>query len=524
MARDGLGEVGGPADRDSPEAEIEEVLAEGLRDTRFTPAERRRIMERLLPEGDRRSVLRFFIMQVLSVTIAVMGLTADSAAVVIGAMLVAPLMTPIVGFAAATALGLPRRMARSAVQVLMAVVVSIGLAVLLAAWQSNFELGSEILSRTSPDVRDLIVAVAAGAAGAYAVAREDLSASLPGVAVAVALVPPLATVGVVVQAGRMDLAAGAMLLFLANMVAIIITSMVVFFLTGVVPTLRLAARHRVITGVSIALVASFFAVGIPLTTRSVAASRTAQTETEVRTVVDRWLDSKDLEILDMKVQGEEVTLDLAGPDEPPRPYLLARDLVDVLGPDAMVDVRWSQVATGTASAEDNPEQSLTLRERIGPAVQEWLSEQQGGDRYELTGAELSGSSLDLEVVGPEAPIPTEGLTGRLGEILGQPVSVSVRWIPSLDVNSGRLSPEEEVAQITADWIGPRTSVSLVAAHVTDDDVTVDLAAVGDPLGLSRLTEALQDRFPGRDVTTRLTSLEPAPETGTVTGVDVAELG
>ncbi len=524
MVSDDLDETGGAPGRDSAENEIEEVLAEGLRDTRFTPAERRRIMERLLPEGDRRSVLRFFIMQLLSVTIAVMGLTANSAAVVIGAMLIAPLMTPIVGFAASTALGIPRRMARSATQVLAAIAVSIGLAVLLAAWQSNFELGSEILSRTSPDVRDLVVAIAAGAAGAYAVAREDLSSSLPGVAVAVALVPPLATVGVVIQAGRMDLAAGAMLLFLANMVAIIITSMVVFFLTGVVPTLRLASRHRAITGVSVALVVAFFAVGIPLTTRSVAASRTAQTETEVRMVVQQWLDGRKLEIFGLKVEGDEATLDLVGPDEPPRPFLLARALVPVLGPDATVDVRWSQVATGTASAEDNPEQSLTLRERIGPAVEEWLSEQGDGGRYEFTGAELNGSSLVLEVVGPEAPIPTEGLTRRLGEILGEPVSVSVRWIPSLDVNSGRLSPEEEVAQITDEWIGPRTSVSLVAAHVTEDDVIVDIAAVGEPLGLSRLREALQNRFEGRDVTIRLTSLTPAPETGTLTGVDLGDLG
>ncbi len=524
MVLDGLEESEGTSGGDSADTEIEEVLAEGLHDTRFTPAERRRVMERLLPEGDRHSLLRFFIMQVLSVTIAVMGLTANSAAVVIGAMLIAPLMTPIVGFAAATALGLPRRMVRSSIQVLVAVVVSIGLAALLAAWQSNFELSSEILSRTSPDARDLIVAIAAGAAGAYAVAREDLSSSLPGVAVAVALVPPLATVGVVIEAGRLDLASGAMLLFLANMVAIIITSMVVFFATGVVPTLRLAARHRVITGVSVALVAAFFAVGIPLTTRSVAASKSAQTEAEVRGVVSDWLGGRSLEILELTIDGDEVTLDLAGPDEPPRPFLLARDLVGIVGPDPVVDVRWLQVATGTASADDAPAQSLTLRERIGPAVLDWFSEQGDGGRYELTGAELNGSSLDLDVVGPEAPIPTDDLTRQLAEVLGRPVTVAVRWIPVLDVNSGQLSPEEEATRITGDWIGPRTSVSLAGVRVTEADVIVDLAAVGDPLGLSRLNDALEHQFAGRDVTVRLTSLESAPVTGTVTGVDVAELG
>jgi uncharacterized membrane protein len=76
------------------------------------------------------------------------------------------------------------------------------------------------------------VALAAGAAGAYATVREEVSAALPGVAVAVALVPPLATAGLVLEAGQVELAKGALLLYLANLVAIMSSGIAVFLATG----------------------------------------------------------------------------------------------------------------------------------------------------------------------------------------------------------------------------------------------------------------------------------------------------
>ena len=113
------------------------------------------------------------------------------------------------------ALGAPLR--RSLLVLVLASVGAIALSWFVALFLRDGPLSSEVISRTSPDARDLIVALAAGAAGAYATARPDLSSSLPGVAIAVALVPPLGVVGITLEAGRSDLARGALLLYATNL-------------------------------------------------------------------------------------------------------------------------------------------------------------------------------------------------------------------------------------------------------------------------------------------------------------------
>ena len=184
-------------------------------------------------------IAQFSVMLGLSVLVAVMGLSADSAAVVIGAMLLAPLMVPVMAIAAAISMALPRHLLRAAAIVAVASLASVLLAFLVAMILPDGQLPGEVLSRTSPDLRDLLVALAAGAAGAYATVRSDVSSALPGVAVAVALVPPLAAVGLTLEGGRADLAEGAALLYVANLTAIVLVGVLVFLLTGFVPPRRL---------------------------------------------------------------------------------------------------------------------------------------------------------------------------------------------------------------------------------------------------------------------------------------------
>jgi uncharacterized hydrophobic protein (TIGR00271 family) len=180
------------------------------------------VLDALALRPDANWAFRFGLMQALSVIIAVVGLTGDSAAVVIGAMLVAPLMTPLMALAASLAMGWHQRMLRSAVVVTLASGGSVLLAFLLASLVPGDGITEEVLRRTSPGTGDLVVALAAGVAGAYGTVRSDVSASLPGVAVAVALVPPLATIGVTLEAGERGLASGAGLLFVTNLSAIVL--------------------------------------------------------------------------------------------------------------------------------------------------------------------------------------------------------------------------------------------------------------------------------------------------------------
>ncbi len=205
--------------------------------------ERRRVIDGLFHEGPRTRpfVARFSSLMSLSVAIAVLGIISDSTAVVIGAMLVAPLMGPVLGVAAAMVMGWPKRVIRQTTLVIMGAVLAVGLAaaISLVVPGATRPLPAELIARTSPNLLDLGIALAAGAAGAYGQVRRQASDALPGVAVAVALVPPLAVVGVTLQLTEWQLALGAFLLFLVNVVGIVASAAITFIAAGFVPGRRL---------------------------------------------------------------------------------------------------------------------------------------------------------------------------------------------------------------------------------------------------------------------------------------------
>ena len=190
----------------------------------------------------------FVIMLVLSGIIAAAGVLLDSTATVIGAMIIAPLGTPILGIAAGIVTGRARMVVASLVWVsgAVAAVILIGAAfsIVLPAG-TNLDANSQITGRTSPQLMDLVAALATGVAGAFAMSRKDLSAVLPGVAIAISLVPPLAVVGVTLGQGDFDGAFGAFLLFFSNVVALIIAGAIVFTLAGYSrDALALPSRRR----------------------------------------------------------------------------------------------------------------------------------------------------------------------------------------------------------------------------------------------------------------------------------------
>ena len=222
--------------------------------------------------------------------------------------------------------------------------------IVLSRLLPSLELGSEILGRTSPDIRDLVVAIAAGAAGAYAVAHEDVSATLPGVAVAVALVPPLAATGILIGAREGVLAEGSALLYATNLFAIAFSALATLLITGVIPTARFFFRDSRMAAVVIGIFIATVAIAIPLTSRSLNAAESSRQQSDILTEVELWLGNKDLEVTTLDVIGTAVTVELTGLDEPPEAYALATRLVPVLGADAEVTVRWDARAQGSASA------------------------------------------------------------------------------------------------------------------------------------------------------------------------------
>ncbi len=182
--------------------------------------------------GGSEPAFRFYILVAISTLIASFGLVADSTAVVIGAMLVAPLMTPIFGIALALVRSDAHLLRRAARAELLGVIAAVSMGFILGLLLGDFDPTREMLSRTQPTLFDLLVAVLAGTAGAYALVDEKISPALPGVAIATAIVPPLANSGLCLALGEVNGGLGSFLLFFANFLSILIVASGIFILSG----------------------------------------------------------------------------------------------------------------------------------------------------------------------------------------------------------------------------------------------------------------------------------------------------
>jgi uncharacterized hydrophobic protein (TIGR00271 family) len=234
----------------------------------FLPRERRLDVLNELDEAASPG-FDYFLLVTLSCSIATFGLITNSVAVIIGAMLVAPLMSPILGLSLASVAG-EQRMFRKAIVALvegtfLAIALSalLGLIVKALPFDVLTDLPSEILARTHPSPFDLGIGLAGGAAAAYALAQPRLSAALPGVAIATALMPPLCTVGIGVALSNAGVAFGALLLFLTNLAAISFAGILVFVALGFRPRHVENAWHHIPRSVFISA-ALMLIITIPL--------------------------------------------------------------------------------------------------------------------------------------------------------------------------------------------------------------------------------------------------------------------
>lgn len=174
----------------------------------------------------------YYVMLFVSGVIAALGLLAGSTAAIIGAMIVAPLMGPIVGMAFAITMGNRRLLKQAGFSVLTGALLTIFTAYLICSVLGISTLNEEILQRTQPTLIDLAIGLAAGSAGAFAKTRREVADALPGVAIAVALVPPLSVIGIGISLWSREVALGSTILFLTNLAGIIVSGGLVFLWQG----------------------------------------------------------------------------------------------------------------------------------------------------------------------------------------------------------------------------------------------------------------------------------------------------
>ncbi len=200
----------------------------------------------------------------LSTAIASLGLLQDSAAVVIGAMLVAPLMTPLLGAGLALVQGNLPLMRSAAQAIILGFLTALAIGAALGSLVPLPSLSSELAARGQPTLLDLGVAFLSGVAAAYCVGRPNLSAALPGVAIAAALVPPIATIGISLALGDIDNARGSAMLFGVNVVAVIVGAAVSFFGAGIRSNRSLRRGNRWARAMLAALALVLVALTVPL--------------------------------------------------------------------------------------------------------------------------------------------------------------------------------------------------------------------------------------------------------------------
>ncbi len=225
--------------------------------------ERARIVKREIAEGSEPGI-RFYLMVVVSTMIASFGLTMNSTAVIIGAMLVAPLMTPIFGMALALIRSDGHLLGRATRAEIVGVVAAILMGFVLGKMYPALEPTPEMLARTQPQLFDLLVAVFSGFAGAYALVDEKISPALPGVAIATAIVPPLANTGLCFSVGAYAGGVGSFLLFFSNFLSILLVASAVFWFFGMAGKVHGLSRQILIKRFGLPIL-GFFSIALFLT-------------------------------------------------------------------------------------------------------------------------------------------------------------------------------------------------------------------------------------------------------------------
>lgn len=298
------------------------------------PADREDLVSTMLTRQE-EDPLSYWLQIVLAIGISTLGLVLDSTGVVIGAMLISPLMTPIVGLGMGLTTGSPFLTLRSTVRCLASIAVIIGLAALLTRLLPFHEMTAEIAGRTAPTLIDLGIASFCALAAGFTTVRQssDTVAAAAGTAIGIALVPPLCVCGYGVGIANGEVAWGAGLLFTANMCAILFFTVMLFYgigynlvdvsrlesecvkVAGRVARLAAALRRAFSTrygpllrfALPLALVAAIF---VPLSRALTEVAWKVRVQTEVRQVLDEVVDADHAMTTNLVVEHGQVSIRL----------------------------------------------------------------------------------------------------------------------------------------------------------------------------------------------------------------------
>lgn len=435
---------------------VEERLhGAALRALELTPADRASVLEGMFTRR-RRDAVTYWLQLLLSMGIATVGLVLGSTAVVIGAMLIAPLMGPIVELGMGLVVGSPVLTLRSFGRMAGSVLATIAGAAVLTMLLPFQEVTSEISTRTSPTALDLLLAVFVAVAAAFTTARSgsETTSAAAGTAIGIALVPPVCVIGFGLGIRDGAIAGGATLLFLTNLTAILLVSVLFFWVLGfetvdsrdweaaaiagarpngwmrrAVGGLHAVFGSRygrvVRVGLPLLLVAAVF---FPLSRALEQVAWEVRSRSAVSRILDASLKSRSAVQTQVSVQPGAVSVQLYLVGSPDDAAVLERELVSriaaatgvvpAVGVVSVPDAAAMRQAAGReASAAPPPPSPPALadaRDRIGQALRAvWPAAQLGpvlGWRLELP--DSAAPRLVVEHLGPPAGAAAEALLGQ----------------------------------------------------------------------------------------------------------------
>jgi uncharacterized hydrophobic protein (TIGR00271 family) len=322
----------------SPQITLREAL-------RFDPDYQATFEDKLFFDGPHwaRRLINFVALLTLATLIATFGVIGDSTATIIGAMIVAPLMTPIMATAAGLVIGHPQRSLQSltlvGAGVALVIALATGVTALLPHAEISLVTNSAISSRITPGLLDLLVALASGAAGAYILMRPELADALGGVAIAISLVPPLCVVGVCLASGYWLAALGAFLLFVTNFLSILVAGSLLFGLTGVGAQTRKEMSPRARRGAFALIAVAVALICIPLGALTYRSITQAQEVATAASATQAWIGARAYDVDAVAIEDDQtIRITVSGQGElAPASQLVAR-ITTQLGHEVEVQV------------------------------------------------------------------------------------------------------------------------------------------------------------------------------------------
>ncbi|MBA3047380.1 TIGR00341 family protein [Patescibacteria group bacterium] len=197
-----------------------------LKPAKLTKTQKTQAVEKLFHESAPN--YDFFLMLILSAIIVTLGLLMNNIAIVIGGMLVAPILSPILSLSMGVVVGNQKLMKRSGLVILQSMCLIVLISLIMSFLAIHKEITPEIVARAYPSLSYFLIGLFSGGAVAFAMVRPSLSETLPGVAISVSLIPPLSALGIAISFFEWNMAVGALGLFLLNFIGIVFAALFVF--------------------------------------------------------------------------------------------------------------------------------------------------------------------------------------------------------------------------------------------------------------------------------------------------------